>query len=642
MPGSRTEPARSGPARILRWLPVAYLLLAQFPFVADTARPGLDGSWVVGVNELIGSPYHFGRDVVYTYGPLGFLLAPLQVGHNPALAEAFWLTVYALLAACVWRVRRTVASDGVNWIFALGFTAAVALLNGLLGEYQLLIYFALTLLLSTHGARSWWLPFAAGVLAATFFFIKTSLGATALLMAAGVLLVEWLRNRGRALRPTSLIAAGFAAAFLAWSILLLRSFPALRLWLRASRDIAGEYSVAQSVNGKPEFLVLGVLGLVVVERLLEGEFLARARLTVPVALGALLAFKHGFTRQDRHVLSFFPFVLGLIALLYVFSPEARRRRHAVIAFFCVLALGLPVLAEYDPQAVSDAARELAGWTGMQHLRSLARFPAVGERLLEAGRRGLEPDRLDPRKLDRIRTEGGKVTVMPWEVSLVPANQLDWQPTWALQSYVAHTVWLDQNNAASLSRENGPPWLLLNYTDVDDRNLLQSAPLTMRAVLENYDLADSADRAGWLLLRKRAAGAPMAMKRLEGSRARSGAWIEVPRSDSLVLVGLDLRLNPLGRAARIFFRVPPVRLDLELEGGGAYSCRLVPGTAASGIPIGTVVRTSEEFQALLRGRPGPRVVRFRVTGDGAHYYRSTIGLTWMEVAGWCGQRSATGG
>lgn len=639
MPTSLSRPARSGLSGCLRWLPVFYLLLAQFPGARDAARPSLDGSWVIGVNELVGSPYHFGADVVYTYGPLGFLLAPLPMGHNLAWAQLFWVATYALFFWAIWRLRRRVLSDRIFWLFALLLTTAMALTIGLVGEHRLLALFALVLVLAGEETGPWWPPLVLGAVTATFFFMKTSLGAAALLMALGVVAVELLHNWRPASRRLLLAAAGFAAAFAGWSALLLGSLPALVRWVHSCRDIAGDYSVAQSVVGKPEILVLGVLGLAVMERLVEGSFFARAWLTVPVSLGALFALKQGFTRQDRHVLGFFPFLLALVAILYVCAEDGRRRRQAVIGFCCVLALSLVTLAEYDRDSLRPAAGYMAGRGGIGNLISLFRMRTVGNQLAAQGERQLWPSRLDPRKVERIQAEKGKVGVMPWEISLVPANHLDWQPTWVLQSYVAHTVWLDHENAASISGAKAPLWMLLAYDDVDGRNLLQSVPLTMRAVLETYQLAEGVDRAGWLLLRKRGLPEPLALKPLSNARVFPKAWCEVPWRDSLVFVSVDMRLNVLGRAARLFFRVPPVLLECQLEDGSLYASRLIPGTAASGIPIGCVIRSAQELEGLFLGRLGPRVLRFRITGDGVRYYRSAILLNWMEATGKVGQATA---
>ena len=43
----------------------------------ETPGPGVDASWNAGLAMAVEQGLHFGRDVVFTYGPLGFLSTPL-------------------------------------------------------------------------------------------------------------------------------------------------------------------------------------------------------------------------------------------------------------------------------------------------------------------------------------------------------------------------------------------------------------------------------------------------------------------------------------------------------------------------------------------------------------------------------------
>lgn len=99
--GSFGSPAGSGTALGLRvaWrtLLLAALVLVTFPpcFVAmDTG--GLDSSWAIGINELVNRHMTFGRDVIFTYGPLGFVITPRNLGSNMAHAVVFRLALHLL------------------------------------------------------------------------------------------------------------------------------------------------------------------------------------------------------------------------------------------------------------------------------------------------------------------------------------------------------------------------------------------------------------------------------------------------------------------------------------------------------------------------------------------------------------------
>jgi len=79
--------------RIASTVAIAYLAVATFPAAYYALHPGLDTSWVYGLNHFFNSQYHFGRDVNFTYGPLGVLLYPANFGNDVLYAVLFRVTI---------------------------------------------------------------------------------------------------------------------------------------------------------------------------------------------------------------------------------------------------------------------------------------------------------------------------------------------------------------------------------------------------------------------------------------------------------------------------------------------------------------------------------------------------------------------
>jgi hypothetical protein len=50
---------------------------------------GLDGSWSMALLYFHQHGFQFGRDIIFTYGPLGFLVAPTYFGQVP-LFRLIW------------------------------------------------------------------------------------------------------------------------------------------------------------------------------------------------------------------------------------------------------------------------------------------------------------------------------------------------------------------------------------------------------------------------------------------------------------------------------------------------------------------------------------------------------------------------
>src|SRR3954447_442892 len=75
-------------------------------------RLDLDGAWEIALRQGLHDGLQFGPDLLFTYGPLGFLREPLLVYPMTArLAFVYGLIIhFALCAALIWGLRRALGS----------------------------------------------------------------------------------------------------------------------------------------------------------------------------------------------------------------------------------------------------------------------------------------------------------------------------------------------------------------------------------------------------------------------------------------------------------------------------------------------------------------------------------------------------
>lgn len=90
---------------------------------------GLDSSAVYIIDKMACGPLMFGTDIIYTYGPFGFLLFGAEnVGHHWQIAFGFWFVLYGLFSVALaylvtstcsgWRllVAMALAAFVVRWV----------------------------------------------------------------------------------------------------------------------------------------------------------------------------------------------------------------------------------------------------------------------------------------------------------------------------------------------------------------------------------------------------------------------------------------------------------------------------------------------------------------------------------------------
>lgn len=625
--------ARSLLAQSVRLATFGYLLVTLFPGEFWPIGTGLDWSWQFGLNYLSLSQYVYGRDFVYTYGPLGYLFIPKPIGDNLAQSVTFWLFVHCLFAILIgfWIFQAKLPWQSITFVTAY----VIANLVGLLYEYHLLIILALLLALAIQHPRiATESLFCGGILAFALAFLKFSLGVAAVAMLGAAVVGSVLVASTAWWRPGLAAVAGYAIGALALSTLFLRSPANFLAWVAASLQMVQGFDIAPSTERPENVAVLGIVGLTVSAVLLTSLAVQRLRLAL---VGLILAgpmamsFKHAFVRQDGHITIFFPFLLGCTAVLMLTSRRSRELHACMAAFLLLIVLALPIGSLFGTFSYGSVTDFVAGVRGWARIQAMADLSGTERRLARESARNLENVRLPPAWLATLGEKGGTVDIAPWELSYVAANDLRWKPSPLLQTYLANTRFLDEWNASHFGGLEAPSFMIVDYVDIDGRNPLVAAPATWRAILNNYEEVPVERRGHTLLLRRREAPTIEDARLLREDRADIRGWVEVPESDKLLYAEMNLELTAWGRMMKALYRVPPILLLLQFDDGQYGVHRLIPDTARNGMLINYLPRSTDAFGELLRGRANSRVRRFRVTGPGADYFQGADArLVWRET------------
>jgi hypothetical protein len=514
-------------------------------------------------------------------------------------------------------MRRT-SSLEQRLVFVLCYGLAIAL--GLFYEYQLLTLILLAIGLSLRTVRFTPLPsIAGGILSGFLVFTKINLGFAALLMFLTAATTWLLQRRERALSAILSWVLSFSLTFVALTVYLIGSRGALRLWIRGSIELGSGFSEAMSVVGPSEILILGTLALVVGLHFLVRQGKPLADLAAASLVAGLLAFKHAFARQDRHVLMFFPFLLAMVAVQIGFSGGKKKVRYGLVCYLILLALTLPSVLYYDPQTAKSVGTFLAGFSASEKVVRLTQLGETVQALLEKSETNLRPSLLPDSVRKVIDEAGGQFAVIPWEISYVAANDLRWKPNPVVQTYMAYTPYLDQKMADFLGNDGEPAFLIFSFEDIDDRNLAWTTPAMFNTILERFELHWSSSDSDVVLLRRRETPLTVTWSRQGVDEGNFGTWIDVPRCEGGSRVCIDIELNAVGKLMNAVFRIPPVYAEVVTDDGRQSTFRFVPKTARNGPPTSFFLESTEDFEMLMRGADSARIVRVRLFGDGSAYY-----------------------
>jgi hypothetical protein len=570
---------------------VALLTLATWRTYRVAPLAGFDPSWTAALHMAAHRRLHWGPDLTFSYGPLGFLdSVRVFYGGTALLAFAYAVAVQAgLVATVLVRVRR-------RW--PLPLAAAGAYLAGVVAVAMaptdvVVAIVAFWAMATTEvvalrrlgddkvqrvGGGRGWVPVVGGALAGLTVLTKFNSG---VLLVGLVAAVAWWVAPGR-WRSVALAAGGFGLATLGGWLATGNRAGDLPAFVRGSAQVASGYSAALGLaSAHPVRVAAMAVAAAVIVVALAARATAGwprgARLAAAAAVAVVLAggYKHGFVREEPvHLETYFGFALLLALAL---APSARRvtgvAAVAVLLTLFLLVDETPWLRPLDPTTRLRAA-------GYQ----LTTMPFPGRRraVAAAARRRLQGHyRLDPATLALLADH--TVHVDPWETAVVWAYRLDrqWRPLPMFQATTADTSALDAANARALADPGRAPDRILRPRPaaVDGRDPDWESPAAVLAMVCHYRQLRATDR--WQVLGRTAADRCGPARPLATVAARPGQGVAVPAAgpgDMVIARVEGLDGTVADRLRTLLYRSPTYTATLDRT--SRY--RLVPGTAADGL------------------------------------------------------------
>jgi hypothetical protein len=634
------------------------------------AGTGLDPSWKAALTQAAVHHFQFGRDVIFTYGPLGFFFEGAAMPPVTFAISLFRIAnILAFFAVVAWRLLSEEQSPSqAALVFGAGiagitlsslpdyvalfsflayvtsqrFTSArdrrrAALALGLLTAFVLLTKF--TLFIDVVGCSLIIFAFSlfdqarertvdiqalavyvfttliCGQLFFLAFLIPANVPVTLATILAGSFAAWHFRHHlhrigGRLKSPQLLLGAVVIATATAFFDTPFSTY------IYTSLQVAAGYSSAMVIEGPLGQTLIGaaeLAALVLVSLTVKRRLSAGVSLALCYALWA--SFKHGFVREDGHVVIFFATAVFVAALLT--DSHAGRRTMARAAF--VFAIAIMILVTEIPNVHgTDFFERFGPKAALANFGSSIKALANARASAAENEAALRPDRLATSATAMIGD--ASTAVLPWEQSLIFANGLNWRPVPVLQSYSAYTQALDRIDRDWFARE-GPKFILLSYTDIDGRYLFADQPSTYDYVICHYAFAGytpvGSDSQLMLLAHEDRSRCQAPGQKEDVSAGRADA-VRVPRikAGEFILADIDVPYNVLGTLVKFTFRAPVVTMDVTYNDGTTATFRVEPETSRDGVLVNPVPRSSQDVAAFLKSGTGPTVdsLQFHSTND----------------------------
>lgn len=580
---------------------------------------GLDASWVIAINMAVNQSLIFGRDFVYTFGPLGFLYSGLPLYIPKLVIILFHLMLLGAIGFILNFYLQQIKSNLAEAGFFL-FTLVIYIELFSEKAFLLLLIFLFFVFYHLYKQQRFALIFA-GFIALLTFFVKLN---------TGLLLTFLLFPYLFFMSYFKLEKWNFTVAFvLVYIILLFLLSYLLNVdvfgYISNAFDIINSYNDAVSIPPLPTMFLLAVLIILAYSAALL--FNARTILhnrnrlfmIMYVSLAFFVLFKEGFVRADSHMMLFFGKIVPLVSLLYFFEEDKKFKLHLN---YSILFAGLLTLISVQVfYGLSEPLTRVKSKIAKIAYRDIlfGEYEKHREAVFLQHKKFAE----FPKRIIK-RLEGKTVDIIPTNISYIFFNDLKYNPRPSIQSYASYSEKLDGLNADKYASKTAPDFIIYAIGSIDNRHPFWDESRTKMIMLAHYRVVDSfnvksnavhlgADE-DYILLKRREKPLQIVEVNEKTFSYHLGDKLEIPKSDNLVYLHIDFEYTFIGKMMRLFFQPNRLVAEMWYEGFDDPSVNVaIKPILKGGVIINRKVTTIDEaklfFQNQGNDNPHVTIIRF---------------------------------
>ena len=604
-----------------------YIWFCLVKLPATSLRDSVPQSWEAVLSYAAAHHLQWGKDIVFTFGPLGFLTSDYYWGNF------FWPIV-------VW---------AGGFAFALA-SALLPLLARAPKVIRVCVYAALPLLTVPTGANLGFDCFY--ILTITLLgilclpaeepgivrLVTTGLVLTVLslikftfcIYAVFAVLAIATAN-GKAWKNTAILIGSSVVALFGLCSWAGQSLWSVFLYVAGSTEMAAGYSAAMGLAPNVWDARIGIALLIFLSALVFTTWLGspnwreRTHRVAILCAGIFLAWKEGFVRADAetHVVVFLVysfFLAALVPALLGFDWVAEevnerenilsapvgnmvlRRRASALTFGC-LFFSLTPFALFKGDFKSAVQRGFVAKSS-DTISAFIR-PATYKLELE---HQLESMR-DKAELPKIRAvvNGDAIDALNLDQDAAILNGLNYKPHPVFQNYSAYTPALQRLNA-EFFKSKPPQYLLWRTGSIDGRFPTLDDGEVLLTILSSYSPVTNEN--GFILWKCRTlTEKPYSLTNKHEFSASLNQWVALPPEPTWLQIECEQTL--FGAVQSLLSRCAETRLEVQLDNGGIRSYRLPPGNARHGFVITPFLYTHEQLLAGGVSTNAAKIVSARV-------------------------------
>jgi hypothetical protein len=452
---------------------------------------GLDPSWQIAIQLAFKNNLVFGKDILFTYGPLGFIITRLPIG-----VSSFFIVLadLILLVGLFYSFYYIIKNNfNIFTLVLLGFS--IYFLNYIFTYDLIMVWLWLQIFFLCLSIKNNNLIFLiiSGVLAIIVFLMKLNAGIISLSFVLFVLLY-FIILKSIEIKKIIVVAISFLLLLIISSIFF--NINIINYFL-VGLNIASTYNEAMNLPEKI-FNVLEyphetlnasliIVACLIAYSLISIIYIARNSLKSKlmvllvlffISLSCFVLFKQSFVRADKyHIFCFAQFVTFFSLLLIIFIPLKKRQISLVfftfIVFYAYKIKNTYAINNDIPTAWEKSkSSRLNYFKEIFHEKNNDNFYSENTVYFDYLKKHIKTDNVD---------------IIPGEFSILYANNFNINFRPGLQSYASYNGFLDSSNYNKYKSNTAPKYVLFNLGSVDNRFPFSDDSKLKLALLEKYEI-----------------------------------------------------------------------------------------------------------------------------------------------------------
>ena len=588
---------------------IVFVLCCLFIYpleIIKKASAGLDSSWEVSINLALKNKFIWGKDFVFSYGPLGYLATGLGENVNNMPIYLFRLGMYFNLCLIFYKILQTFKVFTVANMIAI-FLFVVTIHNYIYCEAStyLLMSCIFWLCYSIKYDHLIAAIFAIGI-SILMFFVKMDTGIIVNAFTILFFLFQSYYSVHKKLYPILWIG-NYTLLLLFAYLLHINLFD----YLLANIHVINSYNDAMYLPNTNFSIILFSIVLLFFLCLLIQNYTQIVKtpykiiITLYLMMFLFVLFKHGFVRHYGFTFFYPPLSLAIVFLFaYFIHPEKIFFSKALIVTVIPVSFVLMTIHNIEDINKND---------GKLFTIKLNVLNAVSRLILHKNYvppisklNGVDAYSIPYILPIRIKNEigNGSVDIIPHLVSTIYFNKLNYNPRPGIQTYANYDGFLDSLGSAKYLSSTAPDYIIYCAENIgfnaaiDNRYPFFDEPKTKISMLQNYSVVDSFDNQ--LLLKRRNKVNGISISNSINSESKFCDSIDIPSSNELQVTIVKTQYSLLGKLVRFLYQPPSLNVTVTLNDGKQFTYKAIKPTIEEGVIVNRLIVTNKDAKNLFDG------------------------------------------